>query len=330
MRPPAFWQEPRPNGVARLLQPVGWLYGMVTAARMRTSGWQAPVPVICVGNLTLGGTGKTPTALMLADMLEARGRRPAFLSRGYGGTVSEARMVQRDDCARLVGDEPLLLAARAPTIVAADRAAGARLALSEGADVLVMDDGLQNPTLAKSLTIAVIDGGVGFGNGLVFPAGPLRARVSDQAAHVDLSLIVGAGEAGARAAGVLGKPMLEGCLLPDPEVAERLRGRRVAALVGVGRPAKVLETIASCGATVAHALILGDHEAASASALAALAGKARADAMPIVTTTKDYARLDAGDRQALADLLVVLPVRLTLAPDSRERLDKALTRILSA
>jgi tetraacyldisaccharide 4'-kinase len=330
MRPPAFWQEPRPTGAARLLQPVGWLYGAVTAVRMRKPGWHAPVPVICVGNLTLGGTGKTPTALMLADMLEAKGRRPAFLSRGYGGRIRGAHVVQPDDTAADVGDEPLLLAARALTVVAADRAAGAKLALASGADVLVMDDGLQNPTLARTLSLAVIDGAVGFGNGLMFPAGPLRASVAAQAPHVDCAVIVGAGDAGEDAARQLGKPVLRGRLVPDPDVAARLRGQRVAALIGIGRPDKVLETIAACGATVEHALILGDHEPASAPALAALAAKARASALPMVTTTKDFARLDARQRRALADVLLVLPVRLELEPESRERLDAALTRALSA
>ncbi len=192
MRAPEFWQS---GGVLPLLlTPVSWVYAAATASRVRRVGWRAPVPVICCGGVTAGGAGKTPVALDLGARLLKRGRRVAFLTRGYGGAAGE--MVRVDpaahDAAR-VGDEALLLAELAPTFVSADRAAAARAAVASGADVLVMDDGLQNPGLQKDLALLVIDGGAGFGNGRVIPAGPLREPAAAAAARCRTAVLVGGG-----------------------------------------------------------------------------------------------------------------------------------------
>ncbi len=193
MREPTWWYAPQPGWVGRLLEPAGSLWGQLAQRRFaRQSAYRAAVPVICIGNFTAGGTGKTPLALEVAGMVHAMGLKPAFLSRGYGGRRRDPHWVDaaRDRSAD-VGDEPLLLAAAHPTLVARDRAAGAR-AIAEGpvsADVIIMDDGLQNPGVAKDLTIAVVDGARGIGNGRVIPAGPLRAPLDFQLTLVDAVVV---------------------------------------------------------------------------------------------------------------------------------------------
>ena len=181
MREPSFWWD-KASLPAWLLQPVALIYGAVAASRMQKPGAKAGIPVICVGNFTLGGTGKTPTAIAIARLLTDTGKAPYFLSRGYGGRLTgPLRVDPAIHKAADVGDEPLLLARHAPTIVSHDRVAGAAFARESGADVIVMDDGLQNPSLQKDLTIAVIDARRGLGNGFVFPAGPFARAAADAA-----------------------------------------------------------------------------------------------------------------------------------------------------
>ena len=200
MRAPAFWYAPKPAWIARLLAPLGWLYGALTARRMARAGATVSVPVICVGNLVAGGAGKTPTVLALADLLREAGKTPFALSRGYGGTLQGPVRVAGHHRPDETGDEPLLLARNLPVIVARHRPSGAALAVHEGADIIIMDDGLQNPSLAKTLRLAVIDGQAGIGNGLCLPAGPLRAPLAAQMQHVDALVLINAGEAGERVA----------------------------------------------------------------------------------------------------------------------------------
>ncbi len=247
------------------------------------------------------------------------GERPAILTRGHGGGASAPLPVdpERHD-AGLTGDEALLLARAAPTVVSPDRAAGARLALANGASVLLMDDGLQNPTLAKDLRLAVIDAGAGFGNGLVIPAGPLRAPVAAQAPFVDAVLLIGEGEPGERAAAMLpGKPLMRGRLAPAPEAVAALAGRRVLAFAGIGRPGKFAETLREAGAEVVATRFIGDHEPWSAAALAEIAAQAARENLLPVTTEKDLARIGAALPEALAARLVVVPVTLAFADQAR-------------
>ncbi len=252
IRAPGFWWREDLAPAARWLAPVGAVYGALAARRMARSGEAAPCPVVCIGNFTLGGAGKTPTALAVAGCLRDLGRRPVFLSRGYGGRLPGP--VQVDPAthgAAEVGDEPLLLARAAPAIVARDRVAGARACREAGADIVVMDDGLQNPSLVKDLAIAVFDGAVGLGNGRVFPAGPLRAPAAVQWGHVHAALVIGEGAPGARVlaeAKARGLPALRGRLVPDPEAAGALRGRPVLAFAGIGRPEKFFATVREIGA----------------------------------------------------------------------------------
>ena len=200
MRAPRGWRQARPGLLARALSPLGAIYGAATARRMARPGVRVEAPVLCVGNFVVGGAGKTPTALALARLLRAAGERPAFLSRGYGGEAhaDSLRVSLNADNARRVGDEPLLLARVAPCYVGPDRVASARLAIEDGASVLIMDDGLQNPALEKTLSLAVVDGEAPFGNGLCLPAGPLRAPIAAQMRHVDALVMIG-GDAAAAA-----------------------------------------------------------------------------------------------------------------------------------
>ncbi|GEP09123.1 tetraacyldisaccharide 4'-kinase [Methylobacterium gnaphalii] len=306
MRAPGFWARTPPSPLARLLAPAGSLYGSFTAKRMDEPGERAACPVLCIGNLTLGGAGKTPTAIAVATMLREQGRRPAFLSRGYGGREQGPLVVDpsRHD-ADAVGDEPLLLARFATTVVSRDRPAGAQLCTGGGADVVVMDDGLQNPTLAKDLSLAVVDAGAGIGNGLTFPAGPLRVPLARQWPHVGGIVLIGDGAASgaiAREAERRGLPVHRGRLVPRAD--HGLAGRPVFAFAGIGRPQKFFETLRSVGAILVGTRVFGDHHRFTESELDALAESAERVGATLVTTEKDAVRLPPNFAQTLAVELV--------------------------
>ena len=307
MRAPAFWGEEAPGLAASLLSPAGAIYGAVVARRMARPGAASGVPVICVGNFTAGGAGKTPLAIAVAEMLIARGEAPAFLSRGHGGSHrgSPLRVDPARHEASVTGDEPLLLARVAPTFVCSDRFAGARAAVAAGASVLVMDDGMQNPSLRKDFTLVAVDGGAGVGNGLCMPAGPLRAPLAAQLPRVDALAIIGAGEPGERvAASAPGKPVFHARLAPDPAIAARLRGARVVAFAGIGRPEKFFDTLRETGAEVVATRAFADHHPFTPNEIATLKREAAEARARLVTTEKDFTRLPA-DCDALA-----LPARL--------------------
>jgi tetraacyldisaccharide 4'-kinase len=310
IRAPGFWWREDPTHAARLLAPAGLVYGALAARRMAREGAQAPCPVVCIGNFTLGGAGKTPTALAVAGLLGDLGRRPVFLSRGYGGrSPGPVRVEPERHGAAEVGDEPLLLARAAPAIVSRDRVAGARACREAGADVIVMDDGLQNPSLAKTLSIAVVDGAVGLGNGRVFPAGPLRAPAEAQWTRVHAALAIGEGAPGARVlaqARARGLPALRGRLVPDPAAAAGLRGRPVLAFAGIGRPDKFFASLREIGADLRETRAFPDHHAFTDAEAASLAAEATRRNLLLVTTEKDRVRLPP------ALPVATLPVRLVL------------------
>jgi len=329
MRDPGFWW--RKVGLsAGLLAPAAAAYGTVAAKRMRRAGVPAGIPVLCVGNFTLGGAGKTPTAITLAKMLGAAGQTVFCLSRGYGGTATGARRVDpHADRAREVGDEALLLARAAPTIVSRNRVVGAQLAKSQGADVVIMDDGLQNASLAKDFTLAVVDGRRGVGNARVFPAGPLRAPLAVQLDRTDALLVIGRGDgandviAAARARGL---PVWHGQLIPDESASAELKGRRVLVFAGIGDPDKFFDTAAEAGIAVARRKCYPDHHRFTAEEASELIIEAEHDGLALLTTEKDKARM-AGDplTEMLAARAHVLPVALVV-----DELDELLGRVMAA
>ena len=248
MREPAFWWR---QGGGSLLAPFAAIYGAVAWGRMQAQGKPAGVPVICLGNLTVGGAGKTPAALAVAHLLLAAHERPFFLSRGYGGRLAgPVRVNPSFHRAADVGDEPLMLARLAPTIVARDRVAGARVARSAGASVIVMDDGFQNPSLTKDLAILLVDGRRGIGNGRIIPAGPLRAPLEIQIARAQALVVVGPPDGAAKivdTARRYGVTVFHGRLEADRNSLAALGKRKVLAFAGIGNPEKFFATLTEAG-----------------------------------------------------------------------------------
>jgi tetraacyldisaccharide 4'-kinase len=277
---------------------------------MRGAGERAGAPTICVGNFTVGGAGKTPTALALARMLIGDGRRVAFLSRGYGGPERVEPLLVEADAhnAAMVGDEPLLLAKLAQCWVGTDRVRSARSAVEGGANVLILDDGLQNPGLVKDLAFAVVDGESGFGNGLCVPAGPLRAPISAQLPFVQALIVLGGDDAAASRIAALapGKPLMRASLEPDALAAAPLIGREVVAFAGIARPEKFYATLRRIGAQLVATHDFADHHPYTQREVEALIEEAGRRGALLATTEKDATRLTA--RQARA--VITLPVTL--------------------
>ncbi|HEY1632038.1 MAG TPA: tetraacyldisaccharide 4'-kinase [Rhizomicrobium sp.] len=300
MRPPEFWNKD--DGMARamraLLAPMSWAYG--ASVRWKRDGahpYRAKAKIVCIGNLTAGGSGKTPIAIAVAGALRAH--HPFILSRGYGGHMRGPALVDpAQDTARDVGDEPLLLARAAPVVVARNRMAGAAFADAHGAGVIVMDDGHQNFDLAKDLSIVVVDAETGFGNGRVLPAGPLREPVAQGLARADAVVLVGDGMPGL---GGFAGPILRARLAPGE--SHGLTGEKVVAFAGIGRPDKFFDTLRHLGAELIETREYADHHAYTASEIARLKAKARG--ARLVTTEKDYVRLTQTEREGVT----FLPVR---------------------
>ena len=334
MREPSFWWG-EASLASALLAPLAAIYGAVAQARRRGRGRRVGAAVVCIGNFTVGGAGKTPTALAVARMLAGAGEQPVFLSRGYGGTLAGPVLVDPTrHRAQDVGDEPLLLARTAPTIVARNRVKGA--AIAAGASVIVMDDGFHNPSLAKDFSVLVVDARRGIGNGRVIPAGPLRAPLDAQLARAHALVLVGtlsraaAVVAAARARKI---PVLPARLRPDADFIAGLGGSRVLAFAGIGDPEKFFSTLADAGVAVAATRRFPDHHRYTRAQAKALCEQAEREGLLLVTTEKDLARLTGDDEaRELAAHARALPVTLAFEAEARfkslllERLAAARTR----
>ncbi|GGY39884.1 tetraacyldisaccharide 4'-kinase [Parvularcula lutaonensis] len=313
---PRFWQRDQRNAfLARALSPVGEIYHQIVQRRLSKPGAEPPCPVICVGNATVGGVGKTPFVRMLTKSLRERGHEAHVLTRGYGGKEKGTRRVTEDDAAALVGDEPLMLAQDLPVWVSADRPAGAEAAARDGATLIVMDDGFQNPSLKKTLSLMLVDGDTLFGNGRVFPAGPLREKPEAAAARADAIVAVLPGPEAetppelARLAG--GKPLFRAWFAID---RTSIPEGPILAFCGIGRPERFSRSLEEAAAKPIKFLTFPDHHSFTEGEIAALRVEATAAGAQLVTTEKDYIRLEPAARDGIT------AIRGATQVDDRDRL----------
>lgn len=324
---PAFWWK-KPGFKAWCLAPVSWVYGRVAASRLRNApSYRAPLPVICVGNFTIGGSGKTPLALALAKAAKAEGFKPGFISRGHGGTTKVTCLATDTDTALSIGDEAMLLLRVAPVAVGIDRLAGAKLLAEIGCTIAIMDDGFQSRTISIDHSIIAVDARRGLGNGYVIPAGPLRAQLRDQLPFADQIVVVGEGNAGdgvVRIAARAGKPVARAIL--SPRNISKIKGQRVMAFAGIADPEKFYETLRFIGAIIVATRSFPDHHPYTDQELRSLMDDA--GELVLVTTEKDAVRLPP-DAQARA---VIIPVQLHLLDDAmlKRALGEAVKRLKSA
>lgn len=330
MRPPAFWftSPDRPDWRAQVLSPLAAIYAQATAKRVAKTGYRAGVPVICVGNLNVGGTGKTPTVIALLDRVQKRGITAHVVSRGYGGTMTGPVQVDaRRHKASQVGDEPLLLSAFAPAWVAGDRAAGVRKAEAAGAQMVILDDGFQNPSVVRDLSMIVVDATQGFGNGRMIPAGPLREPVSIGLKRADCVLSIGDAPHQTAFDRIWGAqltvPRLRGYLAPL-ETGMDWQGMTALAFAGIGNPARFFATLRGLGANLAGAQALDDHQPLSDTLMRRLSAEAQAFGAQLVTTEKDAVRLPPAFRTQV----LTLPVRLQI--EDRGMIDATLDQLIRA
>jgi tetraacyldisaccharide 4'-kinase len=311
MREPAFWYRPR-SFKSHFLRPLGALYGAIAERRMMRKGFDTGIPVLCVGNYHVGGAGKTPTVLALTKLLRELGETPVVLSRGYGGRLQGPVMVDRErHTAADVGDEPLMMVREVPVAVARDRLSGVALAKSQGATMILMDDGFQNPRILKDASLVVIDSERGIGNGKVFPAGPLRAPLKAQMSRTDALVVIGDGQAADGIAAEIAareRPVLRARLKPEATSIARLFGKPVLAFAGIGDPERFFRTLRASQIDVARIRPFADHHMFSKAEIDALVAEAKRERLTLVTTEKDLARLRGSE--GLANEIAPFAVRL--------------------
>ncbi|WP_222547708.1 tetraacyldisaccharide 4'-kinase [Asaia lannensis] len=326
LTPPSFWNEPTPGWQAKILSPVSWaLTGLGSIRAMRASPYKASVPVLCCGNLSVGGTGKTILVRDLANRLKLRGEAPHILSRGYGGRLAgPIRVAPVHHTARDVGDEPFMLAQDFPVWIGADRGETARLATESGATCLIMDDGLQNLSLGQTCRVVTIDGAVGLGNGLTLPAGPLREPAAKGLGRVDAAIVIGRNATDLSHTLPAGLARYDANLIPSAAI-RRLQGKQVIAFAGIGRPAKFFDMLTEAGIPPMRSIAFDDHHDYSERDCRRLSVLARQPGAVLVTTRKDWVKLPDWLRE---DVTVIDVELLWAEPDAPERLlDRVMARV---
>lgn len=285
MKTPRYWQSN--SFISKILAPIGCLYGWLTQIRLKLKkAPKAEIPIICIGNITAGGTGKTPVSVSIAKMLATDMYHPFFLTRGYGGKLQNVMVNPKKHSARDVGDEPLLLTLQAPVIVNANRFEGAKLAIQEGADIAIMDDGFQNPSLHKDLSFLVFDGSYGIGNGKIIPAGPLRETFEDGIKRADALIILGKDK----------HNLAERCKLPvffghTETLQTTVSDGKVFAFAGIGHPQKFYHTLGQLGFDIVQTIDFPDHHFYSKEELENIIQKAKEQNAEVYTTSKDFVKV---------------------------------------
>ncbi len=307
MRPPHFWSaqtDSKSRDAAPLTQlaltPFAWLYATITARRIRlTAPQRVNAGVICVGNLTVGGTGKSPiVAALRARLTQISGRRVASLSRGYGGRLKgPCRVDPTQHSAADVGDEPLMLAQSGESWIGADRAAAGYAMAADGVDLIIMDDGHQNPGLFKDISIVVVDTDAGFGNGHIVPKGPLREAARTGLARADMVVQLGSGDP-PQAVQEAGRPILHAQIQTRGKVG---KGRFVG-FAGIGRPEKFFDTLGQTGMDICDTVPFPDHHVYSDRDMAYLRRLAQDHNAALITTDKDFVRLRQEHREGIRTL----------------------------
>lgn len=315
IKAPQFWWEPLPF-YGKIFSFLSWIYGWIVESRLKSvTPIRVSVPVICVGNLSLGGTGKTPVVLFLADYFLKKGRKVGVLTRGYGGKVKgPLRVNTNHHTEREVGDESLLLAGVVPTWVAHDRVAGAKEMVRKGINLILMDDGHQNPFLYKDLNLVVVDGFQGFGNKEIFPLGPLRESLKCGLERADVVVSV-------RSPSKTLKQDLasyKGVIAVAEIILDKnaLPSQKIMAFCGIGNPDKFFTSLERAGGEIVERQAFPDHYRYSSSDLKFLKKKALSHQSILVTTEKDWVRLDKLNQKD------ILPIPLTLKWENWAKTEK--------
>ena len=285
MKTPTYWKER--NIISDILLPFGGLYNCATYLRLKFKpSKKVDIPVICIGNLTAGGTGKTPVAVSVAALLQQHHKKPFFVSRGYGGTLKNIIVNSQTHTPRQCGDEPLLLAKQAPVVVNSDRYAGALTALHNGAELIIMDDGFQNPGLHKDLSFLVFDGNFGLGNGRCIPSGPLRENFSAGLKRADAAIIIGTDRFNLRQK--INLPCFGASVAPVPQ---KIKNPHIIAFAGIGRPSKFYRSLRESGFNLLKTFDFPDHHYYTEKELFELIGESEKLGADIYTTSKDFVKI---------------------------------------
>lgn len=302
MQQPDFWKNEN-SLVSLLLMPFAFIYRSIGCLRqIFINSYNADVPVICIGNVTVGGAGKTPVALAIGKILQQKGIKFAFLSRGYGGSLTRPTIVDnKKHSAKEVGDEPLLLSRLATTIIAKNRKAGAELAVRNGAEVIIMDDGLQNPSIGKDMALLVIDGNYGIGNGHIMPAGPLREKLSSAIKKTAAVIFIGEDKTG-----LLTKLGESKIIRAEIDVPANRENKKFLAFAGIANPDKFFSSLAKGGYDIVKKTIFSDHYQYTENDINSLKNRAESLNACLITTEKDFIRLTERQQQDIS----ILPIEI--------------------